>query len=230
MNASRAKRSRFQWRAFVALSMFGILIALGLSGIALYIAPSGQVARTLNWHWLGLGKNQWEALHIVFSAFSLVVGYFHVQYNWRSIVGYFRRKVNQARQWRLEGLIAMAVFLLLGFTAIAGLPPASQLVKWSESIGRSWEARPPQEPLASGSTTNQIQGRYGRYTVAELAEAVGISPQEALQRLAAYDVHASPTDRLWDLSAQEPFTPGELAAIIMGQEPGTHQAEIDEDH
>ncbi len=225
MKASRSKRQRFQWRAFVALSMFGILIALGLSGIALYIAPSGRLAQTLNWHWLGLSKSQWEAVHIVFSTFGLVVGYFHVQYNWRSIVGYFRRKVNQVIQWRREGLVATTIFLLLGFTAIADLPPAAQLVEWSEAIAQSWEVRASEGPNAETGT--KILGGYGRYTVAEIAAAAGISPQEAVERLAAYGVHTTADERLLDLSARGTFTPGELAAIIMGQDPSTHESEED---
>ena len=44
------KRPRFVWRALTSVMVTASFVVLMISGVVLFIAPSGRVARETSWH------------------------------------------------------------------------------------------------------------------------------------------------------------------------------------
>ncbi|WP_293169647.1 DUF4405 domain-containing protein [Oceanithermus sp.] len=229
------KRYAFQWRAFVALLLFGVTLWLLVSGLVLYVAPSGRVAKTVEWRFLWLDKDQWEALHTMTGFAFLALFYYHVVYNWRSILAYMRRKAKQAVQIRREFVWASLITALMLVGSVYNLAPVRAVMDFGETMNDFWEwwgtrqgyyvvgeDEAHVEEEASGETeetTTIVKTGYGKLTVQDLAEQEGVELDVALSRLAGYDVTAAPDDNLLTLSGRSGYTPGELAAIVRGEDP-----------
>ena len=56
---SKNHHRTWKWRSMVSLYLLIAGIALFISGVVLYIAPSGRVANFMDWHFVGLDKGQW---------------------------------------------------------------------------------------------------------------------------------------------------------------------------
>jgi len=242
-----SKKYAFQWRAYVSLFLFLAGILLAFSGIILYIAPSGRIAKTIEWRPLGLDKDQWETLHTILGLVVLFFSYLHIRYNWRPIVSYFRRKLGDVVKLRKELAVATLTTLALVVSSIYYLPPVKQIMDFGESMNDFWECwgenqgyyvvseeelHPEDEENTdvttgeetvseseSETTTSSSSKGYGRLTVEELAKDEGVPVETALERLAAYDVEAKPDDNMLTLSGRSGYTPGELSAIIRGEDP-----------
>ena len=72
----------FSSRAFVSVLTGLSLIGMTISGIVLFLTPSGRIANWTDWTYLRLTKHQWGALHIWLSLIFLAASFFHVYFNW----------------------------------------------------------------------------------------------------------------------------------------------------
>lgn len=239
------RRYPFQWRAYVSLLLLLAGVLLAVSGVVLYVAPSGRIAKTVEWRMLGFDKGQWEALHTVFGFVFLYFSYLHVRYNWRSILSYLRRKSGRLARLRKELALAGLTVTLLAVGSAYDLPPVKQIMGFGESFNDFWEfwgedrgyyvvgeeEAHPEESAAEGDASAQSEAGgqtktssrgYGRLSVADLAESEGVAAETALERLAEYGVKAEPDDNMLTLSGRTGYTPGELAAIIRGEDPDSY--------
>ncbi len=226
MTRTHGKRT-FQWRALVALLLLGAGTLLVVSGVVLYLAPSGRVAKTIEWRLLGLDKEQWEAVHTGFGFVFGALFAIHLRYNWRSILAYARRKAASAVRLRAE--LAWATLLTLGIftTAALDLPPMRPVMDVGERMTDFWERwgenrgyYVPSEEELHDQDAPELEGKgWGQMTVATLAETKGVPLEEALARLAAAGVEARPEDELLALSGRSGMTPRELADLVDPEAP-----------
>lgn len=54
-------------------------------------------------------KNEWAALHIWFSVLFLLVTVFHLVFNWRPLVSYFKDRLTRRVGFRWEWAVALAL-------------------------------------------------------------------------------------------------------------------------
>ena len=162
---ARTERPRaygpFYLRAFVSIMMIGFLLLFTISGVALFVSPPGQLANTISWTLLGLGKGQWEALHIAFGFLWLPLAVLHLVFNRRVLTGYLRDRVRRAFVWRRELIAAIVVTAFLGVASVLDLPPVAQLMAWEESFAEFWAARSPSittVPSAGGAAVGPAFG------------------------------------------------------------------------
>ncbi len=223
MNGKATRKRPFQWRALVALLLLGAGSLLSISGIVLFLAPSGRVAKSIEWRLLGLDKDQWEALHTAFGIVFLILFGFHLKYNWRSILAYARKKLAGALRLRAELVWATVLTLSLALIAIFDLPPMRQVMALGEGMTDYWERWgkahgyyvASEEEAHEGIDEAETGGRgWGKLTVEALAEEKGVSLEAALAQLAAAGVEARPEDNLLTLSGKSGISPSELAALV----------------
>ncbi|MFA4641254.1 DUF4405 domain-containing protein [Pyrococcus kukulkanii] len=50
-------------RGIIDLLLTITFIIIAISGVALYLAPSGRIAESIGWTFLGLSKDSWETIH-----------------------------------------------------------------------------------------------------------------------------------------------------------------------
>ena len=94
--------------------MTSVLIAVSFvilvfSGVILFVSPPGRIANWTNWNILSLTKKEWIALHIWFSTLFLLVTVFHLVFNWRPLLSYFKDRMTRQMGFRWEWLVALAI-------------------------------------------------------------------------------------------------------------------------
>lgn len=161
------KKRSFDWRSLITFSVAISAFVLFVSGIILYIAPSGRVAYWTNWKIL-LGKEEWTDIHVTFSILFTVVILFHVfNFNWRAFKHFLKRRY-----------LALAIALGISAVFFVGtyfyVPPLNYVREFSNYMKDYWERKtaPPPTPHAEELTLKRLA-----------KEVLKISPERALEKL-----------------------------------------------
>ncbi len=160
-------------------SVISLLTALaftisGLTGLVLFVEPYGRVAYWTGWTFLGLGKDEWDGIHVISSWLFVVVGIWHLVLNWHAFVGHLRRRVQNAVHLRAELAVALAVALLVVASGIWHLPPLSWILDLNEEAKNAWAENFDQPPP---------YGHAELSTLSTFCDRLGIDPAEARRRL-----------------------------------------------
>jgi hypothetical protein len=87
----------------------GSFLLLLVSGAVLFVSPPGRVANWSDWRMIGLTKHEWSGVHTWFAAvFVFMVG-FHLVFNFRPLMNYFRDRFTRRLGWRWEWAVALAL-------------------------------------------------------------------------------------------------------------------------
>ena len=151
----------FYLRAFVSLVMIASLAMFTITGLALFIAPSGQMAQTIGWSLVGLSKGQWETLHVAFGFLWVPLAVLHLWFNWRVVKGYLRDRTRRTFVWRRELAAALGVTALLAVAAVFDLPPVTQLMALEESFTDVWARRADTIVALPGANASPLGGFAG---------------------------------------------------------------------
>ncbi len=196
---------KFNWRAFTSVFVVFSFIIMGFSGLILFITPPGRVAYWTNWQILWLTKEAWGSVHTIFSIFFIVMGSFHLYFNWRPFLSYMRSKVHGGvyirREFAFSGVLALAI---LAFT-LAELPPFSSIIDLSDAISDSWATEQEQPPVphaelmrleefskAISTPLDVLKTRlemagihidHDEVVIKELAEKNGLTPAELYKKI-----------------------------------------------
>lgn len=202
---SRASRRRsFNPRAFVSLTLavgFGIAM---VAGLVLYITPQGRVANWIGWRVLGLGKEQWGAVHMTGSALFMAMALLHVSYNWKALLAYLRRKARESSGLRWEPLAALTVGLLFVAGTVAEWQPFQSVIHVNGAAKRYWEAKADVAPRPHAE----------EMTLAAYAADLGMHPDGLLMRLAAAGLEVSdPQEKLGSVAARHGLAPADIHAM-----------------
>lgn len=122
----------FQKRAWVVFVIGMSAIVLLLSGIVLFIAPSGRIARVTEWTLVWLDKEAWVNLHNLFAILFVGGLIWHLVFNWKPLRGYIFNRAAHRLNLKAEMLAAAAVVLILIFLVAQNLPPAPALTDLSD--------------------------------------------------------------------------------------------------
>ncbi len=141
------KNNIFKWRAFTSVLTALSFIAMILTGIILFVTPPGRFANWTGWTLIALTKHQWSGLHICFGLIFVIASAFHVYFNWRPLVNYFRNKVSRAFAWRADWALALVIFVVVFVGTLGDIAPFSTVLAWNESIKHSWETPSQRAPI-----------------------------------------------------------------------------------
>lgn len=133
-------------RAFTAFLVTWAFVVLTLTGVVLYIVPQGRVAYWIHWSLLGLGKDAWGDIHILFGSVFIVTGALHLYFNWKPFKQYLAARVRDQLEVKRELVTSLALALLLIAGAIANVPPVSWVFELNEYAKESWASEPGHEP------------------------------------------------------------------------------------
>ncbi len=197
--------ARFNKKAFVSFLTLFYAIVIILTGIVLYFAPPGRVAHWVEWKFLGMTKEDWQAVHTIFSFIFVVIAGFHLYYNWVVFWSYLKSKVVAGIKMKQElvwaSILTVGVFVL----TLGEVPPFSSVMDLGEYLSNSWsnEQTEPPIPHAELFTLKEycqetkmdlqrvmqklqregIQGVDSLITIGELAEKNGLTPAELAQKI-----------------------------------------------
>lgn len=123
---------RFRFRRFATNVLVLSFLVSAVSGVILFFRPEGSLARWAGWSVLGLGKAQWEALHLVFVGVFLLVSILHVWYNWRPLIAYLHQRSSALMLPRWVALPSREFLAAIGVALVVF---AGTLVEWQPFAG-----------------------------------------------------------------------------------------------
>lgn len=85
------------------------LTIMGITGIGMYLAPSGKIAKATNWTFLGLDKHTLGDVHTYFGFTMLAVGLLHLTLNWKPLKSLLKTLSNS----KLDVAKVTAILLLM---------------------------------------------------------------------------------------------------------------------
>jgi len=211
---SKETKIKFSWRPFFSLLAAVSFIGMTFTGIILFVVPPGRIANWTGWTMLALTKHQWIGLHDWFSIIFVVASGFHLYFNWRPFVSYFKSKITKAFALRAEWLAALVVCLIALVGTVYGISPFSDLMAWNESIKQSYDS-----PLQRGPIPHAEL-----MTLNELAEKVAsVEIETILGNLRQHGIEVeSPDTVLGELAEDNGLTPAQLYNIAMGERGAGH--------
>jgi len=199
---------KLSWRAFTSLYMVISFVIMVITGLILYIAPPGRIANWTELTILGLTKGQWQALHTNFTFLFIIAGGFHIYFNWKPIVYYFRTRMAQTVKIRKETVLSVIAALMVFGLILANVPPFSSVMEIGEGFKDSWadtESEPPvphaeemtlqefakvtQTPLAVIITNleyNGIKPVKETDVISDLAGRYNLSPQQIFKKISTH--------------------------------------------
>ncbi len=197
-----AKRRSFSMRGFASLLLTLSFLVMAVSGTMLFLTPRGRVAHWTDWTLLGLGKDQWGAVHIMNSILFVLIAGLHLYLNWSLFLGYLKKKAVAGLHMKRELAVAAAVAILMVVGAIASIPPFSSIMALNDEIKDYWEVRAAQAPaphaeeltlvefaghinLSLGELTKALQEEGftvddSGLTVGEVGRQKGVAPNDVL--------------------------------------------------
>jgi hypothetical protein len=205
---------KFQIKAFVSLLLSLFFLALGFSGVILYLTPRGRVANWTGWTMLGLEKQGWQAVHINIALLFLIVAGLHLCLNWGMFWGYIKKKASFRVNMKLEMLVAILIAggVLVG--TIEGVSPFGALVTLNYRIKDYWEREPVTAPIphAEELSLGQLAGKLGLSTgqVIEALKQEGITAENDAATIA-------------QLAEKNRLTPSDVYAAIKKHFPEVEQ-------
>ncbi len=121
-------------RKWISPSLFYATVIVILTGLVLYIMPPGRMAYWTDWRLLGLDKDQWEALHILFGLLMMFLAFWHLYLNWKPFKLYLGSLKAPGKAFVSVTLAA----LILASLAVKDLPPAGWLMALRARLKASW--------------------------------------------------------------------------------------------
>lgn len=141
-------KNKFSWRAFISIALFYVIIILLVTGIVLYLAPSGRIAHWVNWKLIGLSKDQWQSVHVLFSFLFVILSVFHLfTVNWKAFWSYIKSKSQKGLNKKREFYISTGLTILIFVGVIYNVKPLSYVHEYGEYLTASWEEREENPPV-----------------------------------------------------------------------------------
>ena len=187
-------------RKTTSLTTLISFILLLFSSVILYVTPQGKIAYWANWDMLGLGKEQWGALHTNLGILFIVAGIIHTVLNWKPIVTYLKNKTQKIKVFTADFNLALGISLVIVLFTLFELPPIIGIQHFNESLKEAAAATYGEPPYGHAEVSPLktfckrtgldvmesvaklkeagIKGASAEATLAELAEANGKTPQQ----------------------------------------------------
>ncbi|AEC51475.1 hypothetical protein PNA2_0558 [Pyrococcus sp. NA2] len=188
-------------RGIIDLLLLVVFIVIGITGIGLYLAPSGRIAESIGWTFLGFDKDTLTEVHTYFGFVMIGLVALHLLIGFKSMVTMLRMGL---RKSKLKGMAALVIPLLL---VVAGYQVFTYYTGEEESESHEVEV--------GGDATVYITGVMMKYyTVRELAESYNVSVEALIEELAKRGIEASPDEKLAEIEYKYELDREEFKAIL----------------
>ncbi len=196
------RKGKFSWRAFVSTYSAWSALILLVSGIILYIAPAGRIAKWTHISLLGLEKDQWQAIHTVFSFLFIITIGFHLYYNWRPFLSYIglRGKIKQFFFMRKELVATTLVTVIVFVLTLGQVPPFSTIMDIGTYFTESWESERTEPPIPHAE----------ELTIGALAQTIHLPAEQLIQNLKQQGVEANASMVVKDVAQKYNLSPSQL--------------------
>lgn len=133
-------------RSLVSFLVAWSFLILTVTGLVLYVVPQGRVAYWVHWSLVGLEKEQWGWIHMLFGGLFIVSGVLHLYFNWNTFKTFLAARVKGHLKLKREALVATVITALILVTAAWRLPPSSWVIDLNDAVKAAWITSPELEP------------------------------------------------------------------------------------
>ena len=207
------KQRKIKGRTIVSLLCAWSFLTLGITGLVLYIEPHGRIAFWSEWRFLGLGKENWDGLHIISGILFVIAGAFHIWYNWKPLIGHIRIKLTKGIRLRMELVLSLALAVFISVSALWHIPPIGYLLDLNEYIKGSWVQRAEDAPP---------YGHAEMHSLKSFCEKTRIDLDQALKKLKEMKVVVtSSEEEIRSIAKKNKLRPADLYFMLKEfQRPG----------
>jgi hypothetical protein len=199
----RNKQSTRSLIAFIVTWAFSILT---ITGLVLYVVPQGRVAFWTHWALLGLGKEQWADVHMMFGGVFIIAAIVHLYYNWKPFKKFLAERVRGRLQIKQEFVIAMVFSVAIVIMSVLYIPPVSWVFDLNEALKDSWVTSPELEPPF---------GHAEEVSLAGISRRMGLDLEKSLAALKRKGFRFNgPQDSLEKIATANMTTPMAVYEII----------------
>lgn len=202
---------KFSWKAFISFGLAYMMVILLVSGLILYVSPPGRYAHWVTWTLWGMTKEEWQAVHTVFSFGFIILSVFHLfSANWKTFIYYFRSKTSKGFNKKFELLFSSILIAAVFFGTFFSVPPFETVMAMGEDFTNSWEKVEERAPVPHAELL----------TLAELSFQMKIDSVEVLTRkLENHKINYenTTTQTLQQIADANQMTPVEVYEIISKQ-------------
>ncbi|GAB6074457.1 DUF4405 domain-containing protein [Nautilia lithotrophica] len=182
-------------RKWIDLLLFYATLMIIISGIILYIMPHGRVAYFTGWKFLGVDKDGWDNIHVIFGFLMVVVAVWHILINWKVMKKYLLQK---------ESVFALLITSVITAGTIANVQPFKSVSDLEEMIKDSWEVNKKSVPISHAELM----------TLKEFCERLNINLNGAVKKLKSKNFKFSINDTLKTIAKNNNTTPADIYEII----------------
>ena len=204
----------FNKKAFTSFLTLFVWVILILTGIVLYFSPPGRIAHWVEWQFLGLMKEEWQAIHTVFSFLFIIIGGLHLYFNWVVFWSYLKSKVRRGIKMQRELLWSGSLVIITLVLILLQVPPFQTVMDFGEYLSDSWSNEQSEPPISHAEllTLSEYANKTGR----DLSELL-----HSLKNLAVQPVDTSMT--IEQLAEINKLSPRDLIARLSEQPAATQQ-------
>jgi hypothetical protein len=186
-----------------------------ISGIILYIAPPGRIAKWAYIPILGLEKDQWQALHTIFTFLFIIANGFHLYFNWNSFISYLKDKKSQVFRLRWELVSAFFITTGIFYLVIINAQPFESVIAFGENMKNGWSVNSVEPPVPHAE----------EMTISELAKTMDQEPEDLISRLGGQNIVADKNLVIKEIAQKYNLSPQQIFEKLQlkGNENSSHQ-------
>ena len=128
----------FHKRGFITFLTLVTFVIMTITGIVLYFAPQGRIAYWVDWRFWGITKTDWGSIHTISCFLFVIVGIYHLVYNWKPLVHYISNKGSGGFRLKKEFAIALIISLVVILGSMYQVPGIKQVLDFSEYAKTLW--------------------------------------------------------------------------------------------
>ena len=182
-------------RKWIDLFLFYSTLMIIISGVVLYIMPHGRVAYFTGWKFLGLDKDAWDNLHVIFGFLMVAVATWHIIINWKPLKRYLLEK---------ESFIALVIVFIVAFGSAKNIYPFKFISDLEEMIKNSWEVNKISVPIPHAELL----------TLKEFCKKMGIDYEKAKEVLSKRGINFLENETLKEIAIKNNTTPAKIYEMI----------------
>jgi len=192
-------------RKTTSLTTLLSFILLLVTSVILYVTPQGKIAFWANWKIMGLGKEEWGALHTNLGFLFIIAGIVHTLVNWNCIMTYLKNKKKEFKMFTADFNIALLITLLITLFTLFELPPIHAVQVFNESLKETAAEKYGEPPYGHAESS----------TLKTFCKRTRIDLKDSVKKLEKADLQAVSTDAtLAEIAKANNITPQQVYILI----------------